>query len=731
MLSGEALKILELTEGASRTEIRHAYARLSKIYHVETHPEEFSRLHEAYKVALAAAGKAGAETQNQISPDTSKRPTSWDRQDTDADSSRPETGQDADASHPGEEQDKGRDSSRPETGQNADASHPGAGQDKGRDSSRPETGQDADASHPGAKRDTSTEPLSGDILDRLLGTNFSIQNCSKLIQLLYYRCRYDEISPEINAVLLRITNAERGITDDAHFRNIHETVASLPDYRNFLGTPWKTWKKLDWTCIVCHPDFYRMQYTPAFLDELYRFLLEETLNLRGGIGQELYFALCISYGFFSSEEDTAREGFAKNPLLAEIEKLLRLHPKHQEYIKDLALWPDCQQSRRIVLFCQKAYHILAPEKPLTPRTAKTAPPSGAPADNPPAFADSQTAAQLSETAAQLLLDEEIPWKEFIYDRLAASSCGSLFSQFTQKRDEFRRLCELRAEFTRDFIHLLDNHVDENYIYNACYLPLAIRLDRIQNRYLTKKEWKKIICRPDFFQAFKNWLFPRRNGFSSVPCIMHYDAWKMLRICFEGDSPFEKDSIRYLTTEFYFPEYEKRYQRELAWEEAHIEEAYFKESFPVPALSQGKQDLLDTIKDAAPASIAEIEKIFGNLTFDAAGLDFLTRITNAMTHFNFLLVTQKREKDAVPGDAFCFLENEVLLYRKKENLLCRLTHPVFYDLISWKFEAAAFPTINGRAGYDEEFLNTACKNLYCYRCYATQKKWYDPPAIPLP
>lgn len=671
----EALKILGLTDGASRAEIRHAYADLSKTYHVETHPEEFSRLHEAYQTALAAAGRTG-----------------WGQQDADA-NPFPKTGKGTDATDSRTKTEK-----KASTGDfcSVEAGNAGAA------GSDTETGKKA-----------GTTPADA-LLDRLLGKGFSIQSCSEPTQLLYYRCRYDETSSGIDALLLRITNAEQGITDEARLHTTPETAPLPPNGRKFLGIRWKNWKTLDWTCIVCHPGFYRVKHTPAFLDELYRFLSEEMLNLRDGIRQELYFALCMAYGFFLPGKEREQEQAGNSPLpknspLAKIENLLRFHPKHSEYQKDLKLWPDCKQARRIVLFCHEIYASLMPSGHSSSGTEKT-----------DGTADTGLQSPLPEAAAELLLDEEIPWKEFIYDRLMDVTCGSLWVQFNEKREAFQKLHHLQREFTEDFINLLDNHIAENYIYNDCYVPLATRLGRIKERYLTKPEWKKIICRPAFFTAFKEWLFPRRNGFSSVPCLMHYDTWKMLRACFEGSSDFEAECIRYLTTQYYFPEYEKRYQRELVWENAHIEEAYFKETFPLPALSQGKLDLLDMIKNATSANMVETEKIFGNLTFDSAGLDFLTRITNAMTHFNFLLVTQKREKEAVPGDAFCFLEDEVLLYRKKENLLCRLAHPVFYDLISWKFEAAAYHVITGKPGYDEKFLDTACRNLYCYRHYAMRK-----------
>lgn len=702
-----AFQILGLAEGAGRAEIRRAYAKLSKIYHVETDPENFSRLHAAYKTALAAAGTGNAEAADTENPNRSETSASSVRGDLGTAPAQSMVKRSGASMPSGAEKGIGTNSasSEPENDTAADSSF-----------SKPQKNTDTNLSFPDQEKSTDTNAsTTGALLDQLLGTDFSVQNCSDLTQLLYYRCRYDEISPEMNAVLLRITNTEQGITDQAQLQTSSEIMDFVPDDRKFLGIPWGSWKTLDWTCIVCHPDFYRVQYTPSFLCELYQFLSEEALNLRDGIRQELYFALCMAYGFFSSGEKSAAEPTESSPA-AEIINLLRLHPKHAEYQKDLGLWPDCREAARIVLFCQKVYARFMPSAHPVSISQK----ADICTDTAPK--DSLT---LSEAAAQLLLDEEIPWKEFIYDRLADCPGGSLCAQFAKKREDFFQLCRLRREFARDFINLLDNHIEENYIYNASYLPLAIRLGRIKDCYLTRKDWKKIVCRPTLLKAFQEWLFPRRNGFSSVPCQMHYDTWKMLRTCFEGSTPFEAKGTRYLSTEYYFPEYEKRYQRELVWESAHIEEEYFRKIFPLPSLSQGKLDLLHIIEKAAPAGIQEVEKIFGNLTFDSSGLDFLTRITNAMTHFNFLLVTQKREKEAVPGDAFCFLENEVLLYRKKENLVCRLSHQVFYDLISWKFEAAAFPVCLGRTGYNEDFLNTACRNMYYYRCYVENQKNDNP------
>lgn len=715
-----AFEILGLTEGASRAEIRHAYAELSKRYHVETDPEAFSTLHEAYKTALAAAGRRNAGMGDNEKHDKSSRSAPSVREDFGTGFARSQAKNDGHSMTSGTKNNVDTASHSSETETDTGTNHSSGTKNAAVHPLPPSETQNTPHSTSSEKASATSATASASpdaLLDRLLGVGFSIENCSDLTQLLHYRCRYEEISPEIRAVLLRIPDMEQGISDEAHLHTIPEAALLPPDHRDFLGVPWARWKALNQTCIVCHPDFYRAQHTPSFLNELYRFLSEETLNLRGGIRQELYFALCMAYGFFSSGEES-KKPHTENPTLAEIEKLLRLHPKHVEYQKDLDLWPECLTARRIVRLCHEIYADWMPS---------AHPASGTKKSDVFSEAAKKNADSLSEAAAELLLDDETPWKEFIYDRLTDCPDHSLRAQFTEKRKYFFKLGRLRRKFADAFINLLDNHIEENYIYNAGYLPLATRLDRIKDRYLKGTDQKRIVCRPAFLAAFREWLFPHRNGFSSVPCLMHYDTWKMLRTCFDGSSAIEAEGTRYLTTEYYFPEYEKRYQKELAWENARIEEEYFREAFPVPALSRGKLDLLDTIKNATPAGIADIEKIFGNLTFDPAGLDFLTRITNAMTRFNFLLVTQKREKEAVPGDAFCFLEDEVLLYRKKENLVCRLTHPVFYDLISWKFEAAAFPAFHGKSGYDEDFLNTACRNLYCYRCYVRNLKSGSPAA----
>jgi len=58
----EAFRILGLPYSADKSQIRHAYSEKVKIYHVETHPREFARLHEAYKTALKAGSPSDRNT---------------------------------------------------------------------------------------------------------------------------------------------------------------------------------------------------------------------------------------------------------------------------------------------------------------------------------------------------------------------------------------------------------------------------------------------------------------------------------------------------------------------------------------------------------------------------------------------------------------------------------------------------------------------------------------------
>ncbi len=342
MLLEEAYKILELPEGANRAKIRHAYANLSKLYHVETHPEEFARLHEAYKLALSAAAGTGAQVSQEEDFKAEKTYLT-----------------------------------------------------------SPFSEEEENISNFFSEKTLKPQNETVNFIDDLIDTKFSIQSCYDLIQLIYYRCRYDEISPETDAALLRITNAEQDIADELQIGN---ETPFLPYEKEFFHIPFLTWVKQDWICIVCHPTFYRMQYTERFLSELYHLLLEETLNLRDGIRQELYFALCMAYGFFLDNKGAVYETTG-HPLLAKIKKLLSQNPRHGEYIKDLEIWPDCQRARSIVLFCQKVYTSFLPANQPVPYTDKN--------DDNNAAGDKS----LAETAAELLLDPEILWKEFIYDCL--------------------------------------------------------------------------------------------------------------------------------------------------------------------------------------------------------------------------------------------------------------------------------------------------------------------------
>ena len=48
-------EVLKIEPTSDKRQIRKAYAALTKIYHAEEHPEEFSEIQQAYRAALEQA----------------------------------------------------------------------------------------------------------------------------------------------------------------------------------------------------------------------------------------------------------------------------------------------------------------------------------------------------------------------------------------------------------------------------------------------------------------------------------------------------------------------------------------------------------------------------------------------------------------------------------------------------------------------------------------------------
>lgn len=660
MTRQEAFQILELPEDADRAQIRHAYSAKSKGCHVETQPEAFGRLHEAYKTALI----------NVQSP-VSEREKLW-RQATDA-----RENIQADLFPPqkvqgGTEALRQEESRRKEASQNEKPTEM-AGQQV----------DDLDA-----------------LLQETLGGDFSIRKCQEITRLIYHKCRYEDAKerhPEKSSL------ARDGILwPDEDFGRTDIPWEDRPlDNTLFFHVPWKKWKKLGWICIICHPGFLGRQYEPGFLRELYGFLREENLNRRDGIGQNLYFSLCMAYGFFYDEYQEPPDQAPSWEALNAIQKLLHLHPKRQEYLQDLQGWAELRENHGLVLFVRKAFRFSKGEGDPEARQV---------------FVGSFLA-----SAEEKLLTDPDEQKEFIVQNLLTLP-GDLFSRdLSRRKQDCEALRQLQEDFFRAFedAHDYSNPKNDVNRLGYRYRLLSDRIEDIRARYsIVDGSLKKIVCNPVFLRHFSQWLHPRGKDLVFDPRSLEYEFWKEFRQLFDGDSRFEQHALNLLTKDVYFPEYEKRYQRELQWEAQQIEKIYFQEALPVPELNREKLALLHTIEQGTPATIEEMPRLLGSIyRFDDDAFRFLGRIANAMVHFKFLLIWPKYEKDPAPGDAICFLEDEVILYRKKENLTCHLSHAVFYDVLSRFFDMAAKHAFRYKhACYSEEFLDTACKNLYLYRCY---------------
>lgn len=670
MTKQEALSILGLSGDANRSQIRHAYSEKSKIYHVETHPEEFHRLHEAYKTALSGVSKsldAAAATIQHTTADTKNIDTKNTMSFSSVHRQTPKDDIDKD---------------------NIDIETP-----------------------------ASSVPAYEKLLDQLVEEDVSIQNHQELIQLIYYKCRYDE-STARDAEKRSLMDKKSNNSDDLF---IHQTCLqndSLEDNHLFLGTLWSDWKTLAWTPVICHPEFMKMQYDITFLTELCQFLQKETMENTNGISQNLYYSLCIAYGFFY-EEDNMNP--VKNTALESIENILLLHPKHQDYLKDLENWEELKNDRKLTRLCQKAFAFSTSNHSLTEETKFAEDFFSIVEEMLMSECTSKTkfTEDFFGTAEETLMSECTSKKEFIFHQLAALPHTLFSAELPEHLLEITQLEDLQKECFTDFYEMLLDHANEELNwYQFGYKPLCYRIQAFKDKYLTKPNWKKIICSPFFAQSLKDWMFRRYGNYvSSLPSYMEYNVWQELVTWFDGESQLEQRTFIWLTTTAYFSEYYKRYQHELIWREQRIQEDYFKEVLPIPELNQGKLDLLEMVKQGTPACAKDVFLIIRDAGCpNEYAFVFLTRITNALVHFKFLITTQKSEKNAVPGDVFCFMKDEVILYYKKENRTCYLTHQAFYDILSRRFDFRAERAMDTKLYFTDDFIDTACKNLYYYRCY---------------
>ena len=54
-----AQKVLDVSPGASKKEIKNAYAAMLRMYHPDDYPREFQRIQEAYEVLIKGNGDGG------------------------------------------------------------------------------------------------------------------------------------------------------------------------------------------------------------------------------------------------------------------------------------------------------------------------------------------------------------------------------------------------------------------------------------------------------------------------------------------------------------------------------------------------------------------------------------------------------------------------------------------------------------------------------------------------
>ncbi|MDE6219933.1 MAG: hypothetical protein K2G51_05800 [Lachnospiraceae bacterium] len=480
--------------------------------------------------------------------------------------------------------------------------------------------------------------------------------------------------------------------------------------KRLLHILWEEWKERKWLSVICHPVFLQRQYSPEVLAGLCDFLQKESQVCPEGIGQDLYFALCTAYGFFMDIDGRAaadrQAKLAASPEAeseyVRMEGLLAAHQCHREYVQDLQCWPDLKEEYRFFSFCREACCLWQ---------------DTGDQEQQDAFAEG-----FPDMAEQWLLMSSLPDSDMEF--ALRNLCGlpqPLFSrQSAAKMQEYTHLRRKRQEFFHAFVDAL-NHTEERHSVHECgYVPHMQRFSALKVRYGSAGDWKKLLRSRSFQNNFRDWVLHPRYGdyVSSQPRYLEYYGWREVRSQFDGSSPFEEELLAWLKTDLYFTEYEKRYQKELTWKDQQIEKAYFRELFPLPERSVGKLEVLRKAEQGEPIDAKKASEALSELyAYDETALRRLTQATNIMVHFNFLLGAPKDRGEAAWGDAVCFLEDEVLIYRREENGTCRLSHAAFFDLISHIVDSKADCHLTHKKSfYNDEFIETVCKNMYLYECY---------------
>ena len=485
--------------------------------------------------------------------------------------------------------------------------------------------------------------------------------------------------------------------------------------KRFLNILWEEWKERSWLSVICHPVFLQMQYNPEVLAELCGFLQKESQARPEGIGQDLYFALCTAYGFFTDTDGTAaayrQAKLAVSPgaesEYVHMKELLAAHPNHREYAQDLQCWPDLKEECHFFSFCREACCLWQGTGNQEQQAAY--------------------AKGFPDMAEQWMLMSSLPDSdtEFALRNLCSLPQPLFSQQLTSKMQEYTHLRRKRQEFFQAFVDALDHTGEGHSVHECGYVPHMQRFIALKARYGSAGGWKKLLCSRSFQSNFRDWVLHPRDGsyVSSWARYLEYYGWREVRSQFDGNSPFEEELLVWLKTDLYFTEYEKRYQKELAWKEQQIEKAYFRELFPLPERSAGKLEVLRKAEQGKPIDAKKASEALSELyAYDETALRRLTQATNTMVHFNFLLGAPKDKGDAAWGDAVCFLEDEVLIYRREEDGICRLSHAVFFDLISHIVDSKADCHLTHKKSfYNDEFIETVCKNMYLYECYISGMK----------
>lgn len=438
------------------------------------------------------------------------------------------------------------------------------------------------------------------------------------------------------------------------------------DEEVLAGKRFIDWYTNDWDYVMSSQVFCENQYDKGFLFQLYS-ILGDASHTRGvgRIPSLAYIFLYVAY-ILDKDDECSRE----------MSKLLKNIPDFEQYEKNLEQWD-------IVLEYKRFYEIASKVHTLSQNPYGT------------------NLEWLDVTVISFLNQKDDATRKEILKLLSMIDNPEI-----QKR--IATLGNLRNEIDGLLAECIEQYRK---------LTLNRRKDRKTHKLLLL-DFKKRFCGGTYSHAFllldefKDVIYEKVNPKFSIN--MPYDVWKMTyEWCVMYDDEKCLNLREMLTNNSYCASFYKRYEMERLWEQENISRLHYEKILPQPPLNEGRIALLSKMEGAMPCAIGAVPELTYVLRQSWSSMveEFLIRVTDAMVNFKFILMKPRYEVNPTGNDAYCFMENEVVLYCHKRHRVCRMSHKEFFEEMTYWIDNVA-----SRNEYSQEFIEKVVKNLYIYGWY---------------